>query len=211
MKRAFLFSGGIVAIVVGVFALAYLTSAAGNKFPFTGEGTVQARDEAGGKLKVHFTKMSERAASLWLGAVIEVRIGGAKIYKKDDKGKLKRIKLGNLAIGDRVKVKGNVKTDDRFVASTVTHVDTSFSMKGALKNFNRTTRRMTVDVTTTNYKSSRYKDKTVEFTFGENTRFYTQGVGKSMEDVTASEQKVEVRGKEVGTTLEATYMNENVK
>lgn len=211
MKRAFLFSSGITAIVVGVFTLAYVTSAATTKFTFKGEGTVQEHDFSGKNIKIYFTKLSERAQSLGLGKALDVSVGTTKIYKKDAKGKLKRVKQGNLGIGDRISIWGSVKSDDRFVASRIEWVDTAFVMKGTLKTFNRTTRVMTVDVTSSTYRSSRYNGKTVSFTFSEATKYFTQGVGKTMEDVTATDQKVQVEGKEVGTDLEVTLMNENVK
>lgn len=211
MKRAFLFSGGITAILVGVFSVAFLTTAAATKFAFKGEATVREHDLAGKNMRVNFTKLSERARPLGLGVSLDVSVGGAKFYKKGSDGKVRRVKQGNIAVGDRVSISGAVKSDDRFVASRVDWVDTGFTMKGTLKTFNRTIRQMTIDVSSSTYKSDRYKGKTVTFTFSEATKFYTQGVGKSMEDVTASDQKVEVRGKEVNTDLEVTYMNENVR
>ncbi len=210
MKRAFLFSSGITAIIVGVFSLAYLTAASTNKFAFKGEGTVQEHDFAGKNMRIFFTKMSERAQALGLGASLDVSVGSAKITKKGADGKLKRVKQGNIAVGDRVTVHGNVKSDDRFVAAKVEWVDTNFVMTGKLRTFDAKNRRMTVDVTTSTYKSSRYKDKTVLFVFSDATKFYTRGKSKQLDDVTASDQKVRVEGKEVGTDLEATSMNENI-
>lgn len=211
MKRAFLFSSGIAAILAGVFSLAFLATAAATRFPFKGEATVIEQDIAGKNMRANFTKLSERARPLGLGVALDVSVGGAKFYKKGADGKVRRVKQGNIAVGDRVQISGTVRSDDRFVASRVDWVDTGFTMKGTLKTFNRTLRRMTIDVSSSTYKSERYKGKTVTFVFSEATKFYSQGTGKSMEDVTASDQKVEVRGKEVNTELEVTYMNENVQ
>ena len=47
MKKALLFSSGITGIVVGVFALAYLTSAATTKYSFSGRGIAREHDFAG--------------------------------------------------------------------------------------------------------------------------------------------------------------------
>ena len=210
MKRAFLFSSGITAIIVGVFALAYLTSAGVSQFTFTGQGTVKGHDVSGKTMDVYFTQLSERAQALGLGNVITVSVGSATLHKRAPDGTLRRVKQGNIAVGDRVTVRGSVRSNDRFVASRVEVVDTGFTMTGTLRTFSRTLRRMTVDVTTSTYKPTRYQSKTVEFIFSEATKFYTQGVGKSIEDVTASDQKVRVQGKEVGTELEVTSMNENV-
>lgn len=210
MKRAFLFSGGITAIVVGVFALAYLTSAATTKFPFKGEGTVQEHDFSGKNMRVYFTTMSERARALGLGTARDVSMGGAKIYKKDAKGKLQRVKQGNIAVGDRVLVQGSVKSDDRFVSSKVEWIDTAFVMIGKLRTFEIGNRRMTIDVSSSTYRPARYNGKVVSFIFSEATKFYTRGKGKELYDVTASDQKVRVEGKEVGTDLEVTSMNENI-
>lgn len=210
MKRAFLFSSGLTAIVVGVFALAYLTSAAGVQFPFKGEGTVQEHDFSGKNMRIYFTKMSERARTLGLGTARDVSVSTAKIYKKDAQGKLRRVKQGNIAVGDRVTIEGTVRTDDRFVASTVEWVDTAFTMTGTLKTFEIGNRRMTIEVKTATYRPARYNGKTVAFIFSEATKFYSRGKGKELYDVTASDQKVRVTGKEVGTDLEVTSMNENV-
>ena len=210
MKRAFLFSSGVTAVIVGVFALTYLTSATTIKFPFTGEGIVQEQDFAGKNMRIYFTKMSERAQALGLGTSRDVSVGNAKITKKDAKGKLHRVKQGNIAVGDRVTVRGTVRSDDRFVAAAVQFVDTTFVMVGKLKTFSASGRTMTVDVSSSTYRSSRYVDKTVTFIFSGLTKFYTRGVSKPLDDVTASDQKVRVEGKEVGTDLELTSMNENI-
>ncbi|MDP3685818.1 MAG: hypothetical protein Q8R32_03225 [bacterium] len=210
MKRAFLFSSGITAIIVGVFALAYLTSAGVSPVAFTGQGTVRGNTVGEATMDMNFTQLSERAQALGLGNLIAVRVSSATFHKRAADGTLRRIKQGNIAVGDRVTVRGTVRSNDRFVASRIEVVDTGFVMTGKLRTFNRTLRRMTVDVTTSTYKSARYKDKTVELIFSEATKYFTQGVGKSMEDVTASDQKVRVQGREVGTDLEVTSMNENV-
>lgn len=210
MKRAFLFSSGITAIIVGVFALAYLTSAGSSQFAFTGQATVRGNTVGDATMNMNFTQLSERAQALGLGNLIGVRVSSATFHKRAADGTLRRIKQGNIAVGDRMSVRGTVRSNDRFVASRIEVVDTGFVMTGKLRTFNRALRRMTVDVTTSTYKSARYKDKTVEFIFSEATQYFTQGVGKSMEDVTASDQKVRVQGKEVGTDLEVTSMNENV-
>ena len=210
VKRAFLFSGGITAIIVGVFAIAYLTSAGSSQFTFTGQGTVRGHTVSGKTTDVYFTKLSERAQALGLGNVIAVSVGNATFHKRAADGTLRRVKQGNIGVGDRVTVRGTVTSNDRFVASRVEVVDTGFVMTGKLRTFSRTLSRMTVDVTTSTYKPTRYQGKTVEFIFSEATKFYTQGVGKPIDDVTASDQKVRVQGKEVGTDLEATSMNENV-
>lgn len=209
MRRAFLFSSGIVAILVGVFSLAYLTSAATTKYKFNGVGTVISHDFDRKLININFTKMSKDAADLALGNAHDVRVGGAKLYKKNAKGKLVRVKQGNFVSGDRVKVEGAVKSDDTFHATRVELEDTSFTMTGKLRAFDRTLRRITIDVETSTYKSSRYKDKQVIFSYAPDiAKFYTRGKSKSVEDVTASDQKVRVEGKEVGTTLDVTSMNE---
>lgn len=211
MKRAFLFSSGVTAVIVGVFALTYLASATTTKFPFTGEGTVKEQDLVGKNMRIYFTKMSDQAQALGLGVALDVSVGNARIFKKDAKGKLRRVKQGNIPVDDRVTVRGTVRSDDRFVASRVEYVDTSFAMVGKLKTFERGNRRMTIEVSSSTYRSSRYNGKTVAFIFSGATKFYTQGISKQLDDVTASDQKVRVEGKEVGTDLEVTSMNENVR
>lgn len=208
MKRALLFSSGITGIVVGVFALAYLTSAATTKFSFTGEGTVQENDFAGKNVRVYFTKISERAEALGLGKAVDVSVGGAKIYAKDANGKLSRIKQGNIPVGGRVTVRGAVKSDDRFVASVVERREQSFIMEGKLRTYSAGNREMTMEITKTNYKTARYLGKTVRFIFSDATKFYSQGTSKQKDEVNANDQKARVEGKEVGTDLEVSSINE---
>jgi len=208
MKRALLFSSGITAIIVAVFSLAYLTSAATTKFTFKGEGTAQEHDFAGKNMRVYFTKISEAAETLGLGKAVDVSVGGAKIYAKDANGKLRRIKQGNIPIGGRVTVRGSVKSDDRFVASVVERREQSFIMEGKLRTYSSGNREMTVEITKTNYKSTRYLGKTVRFIFSSATKFYSRGSSKQMDEVSANDQIVRVEGKEVGTDLEVSSINE---
>lgn len=208
MRRAFLFSSGITAIVVGVFTLAYLTSAATTKFSFTGEGTVQEHDFGGKNMRVYFTRLSESAKTLGLGTALDVSVGGAKIYARDARGKLARIKQGNVPIGGRVTVRGTVKSDDRFVASVIERQNTSFTMEGKLRTYSASLNEMTLEITKSNYKSARYLGKTVRFIFSDATKFYSRGASKQKDEVNANDQKVRVEGKEVGTDLEVSSMNE---
>lgn len=208
MKRALLFSSGMTGIVVGVFALAYLTSAATTKFPFKGEGTVQEHDFAGKNMRIYFTKISERAEALGLGKALDVSVGGARIVTKDASGKLRNIRQGNIPVGGRVTVQGSVKSDDRFVASLVERQSTSFSMEGKLRTYSASGREMTVEITKSNYKSARYLGKTVRFIFSDATKFYSRGAEKQRDQVNANDQNVRVEGEEVGTSLEVSSMNE---
>jgi len=212
MKRALLFSSGITAIVVGVFALAYLTSAATTKFSFTGRGIVQEHDFSGKNMRLNFTQLSERAKDLGLGKSLDVSAGNAKFYKKDAKGKLRRVKQGNVAVGDEVSLRGSVKSDDRFVASRIVVIDTSFVMKGKLRTYSASSRQMTVDVDTSNFRSSNYVNNIVPFVFSSSLKVYSGGKSKPFDDVTAADQRVQVDGKLVNNTdLEVTAMYEKVK
>lgn len=208
MRRAFLFSSGVVGIVVGVFALAYLTSAAA-RVTFTGEGTVQEHDFSGKNIRIHFTKMSA-SAEKFLGRSIDVGVSSAKIYAKDDQGKRKRVRQGNLPIGGRVTVKGTVKSDDRLLATTVTRQEGTFTMEGTLRTYSASRRDITIDVKTSNYKKSRYEGKdSVFFVFSDSTKVYGKtGSAKQLDEVTVNDQKVRVEGKEVGTQLEVSKLTE---
>ena len=210
MKQAFLFSSGITAIVVGVFALAYLTSAATTKYKFTGEGTVQEYDANGNNLRVYFTKISKKAEAVALGKAKDVRLGGARIYARDANDKLKRIKAGNIPIGTRVSVAGAVKSDDSLAATRVERLKNTFTMEGKLETYSSANRDLTITVKKTNYKSARYLNKTVRFIFppAPATKFYSRGVEKQADQVVANSQTIEVKGEEVGTDLEVTWMNE---
>lgn len=211
MKRAFLFSSGITAIVVGVFALAYLTSAATTKYPFSGRGIVREHDFAGKNMRVYFTHISEKARVLGLGSSFDVGMGSAKIYKRGSDGKLRRVRQGNVGVGDEVSLLGTVKSDDRFVASKVVAIDTAFVMKGKLKTYDAKNRRLTVEVSSSTYKPTIYNTKTVTFLFSSATKFYSRGVAKQLDEVTANDQKIRVEGKVVnGTDFEVTSLNENV-
>lgn len=211
MKRAFLFSGGITAIIVGVFALAYLTSAGVSQFVFTGRGIVREHDTNGKIMKVYFNQLSTKAEPLALGTVVNVSVGNATFEKKASDGTFRRIRQGNLGIGDEVSIRGTVRNNERFVASKVIAVDTTFVMTGILRTFSNAAKEMTIEVKSSNFKSSRYVGNTPRFIFSTATKFYTRGKSKSLDDVTASDQKVRVEGKVVnGTELEVTSMNENV-
>lgn len=211
MKRAFLFSSGITAIVVGVFTLAYLTSAATNKFPFTGRGIVREHDSAGKNMRVYFTQLSGDASNLALGTARDVSVGQAKMFKRDAKGKLGRVNQGNFGIGDEVSLQGMVRSDDRFVATKIIGLDTSFVMVGKLKTFDNSNNRMTIEVTSSTYRPSLHVKKILTFLVSKLTKFYSGGRDKPKDDVTASDQKVRVEGKVVnGTEFEVSSMNENV-
>jgi len=211
MKRAFLFSSGMAAIVAGVLALAYFTSAATTRFSFVGRGIVREHDFAGKNMRVDFTQLSERAKAIGLGAALDVSVGRAKFYKRGSDGKLRRINQGNIAVGDEVSLRGTVKSDDRFVAASVTAVDTTFVMKGKLRTYSAGSRTMTIDVTTSTYRPATYNGVTVSFIFSAATKFYSDGIEKQLDEVTASDQKVRVAGKRVGNAFfEVTSINENV-
>lgn len=211
MKRAFLFSSGITAIVAGVLALAYFTSAATTRFSFVGRGIVREHDFAGKNMRVDFTQLSERAKAIGLGASVDVSVGGAKFYKRGANGKLHRINRGNIAVGDEVSLRGTVKSDDRFVATYVTVVDTTFVMKGKLRTYSASSRTMTVDVDTSTYRPATYNKTLVSFIFSAATKFYSDGKEKQLDEVTASDQKVRAEGKRVSNTyFEVTSLYENI-
>ncbi len=211
MKRAFLFSGGITAIIVGVFTLAYLTSAGTSQFVFTGRGVVKGHDTNGKTIKIYFTQLSTKAEPIGLGTTVDVSVRNAKFEKKDANGVTRRINQLNLGVGSEVSIRGTVQNSERFVAATVTAVDTGFVMSGTLKTFSNAGKEMTIEVKSSNFRSGTYVGSTPRFIFSGNTKFYTKGKSKSAEDVTATDQKVRVEGKVVnGTDLEVTSVNENV-
>lgn len=211
MKRVFLFSGGILAIVMGVFALAYLTSAATTKFAFTGRGVVQEHDFSGKNMRVNFTQLSERAKAIGLGTSQDMSVGNTKFYKKDGKGTLRRIKQGNIAIGEEISLRGTVRSDDRFVASHITVIDTSFVMKGKLRTYSTSQNSMTVDIDTSNFRSSQYIGKVVTFSFPNTMKVFSRGQARALDEVIANDQKIQIEGKLIGNAfLEVTKLLDNI-
>lgn len=210
MKRALLFSSGIAAIVAGVLALAYMTTAAVATYSFSGRGIVQEQDLSGGQIRVHWTHLSARAAQTFLGSAVDLRVGRAQILTRKADGTTVRIRQGNIAVGDEVTVRGAVQSDTTLVASKVVREDRSFTMKGKLKTFENGNRRMTIDVSSSTYKSSRYNGRIVTFIFGGQTKFFSGGRAKDRQDVTAADQKVQVDGKVAGDDLEVYTVYENI-
>lgn len=211
MKRAALFSGAITAIIVAVFSLAYITASAANKFPFSGRGIVKSLRADHQAMNITFSQMSDRAKDLALGSTLEVQTNQAKIYKPDATGKLRRVRLGNIAAGDEVSVTGQVRSDDRFVANKIVARDRSFSIKGELLTYSYANKKMTVQVLSSTYRPKDFNGGVVTITFPGEVQFYHLGATVEPKDVTASNQKVRVDGKVTNTDeFEATKMWENI-
>jgi len=211
MKRAILFSGAITAIIVGVFSLAYLTAAAANKFPFVGRGIVKENNLATKTLNITFSHISPLAQELALGKTIEVHVGQAKLFKPNSAGTLKRVTQGNVAIGDEVSAIGNVRSDDRFVASKVTVRSRSFTIKGKLLTYDFGNKRMTVQVESSTYRPNDYNGGVVTIQFPATVNIFHLGASVEPKDVTATNQRVRVDGRVVNTDdFEATTMYENI-
>ncbi len=194
-KRTIFFSGVIITIIVGVFSLADFTAAASNTFPFVGRGMVKGNHPNEATLDVHFTHMSAQARALALGTIVTVNVGQATIQKPDARGRLVRVRQGNIAVGDEVSITGNVRSDDRFVARKVMIRKREFVMRGALKTFDYANHRLTVDVTSSSFRPTTYKNVPVTLQFTDATRFFSGGVAVSPRDVTATKQNVRLEGR----------------
>ncbi len=207
MKRALFFSGAITAIVVGVFTLAYITTAASTKASFVGRGIVRTNTLGQKTIDVHFSHLNAAAADLGLGKILTVSVSTAKILKGDAAGTLRRITQGNLAVGDEVSIVGKIRADGRFVAGKVVVRLRPFVIRGTLKTFNVANRRMTVDVTSSSYRPIAFKGGTVTIRFDTNLTVYSEGQRVEASDITAGNQTVRVEGTVVNTDeFEATTM-----
>jgi hypothetical protein len=119
MKQAVLFSGAILAIIIGVFALAYFTTSSVNAFPFAGEGVVLEHRLSEKILSIRPTTLSALARPIARDGAIDVYVGLANILKTNSTGNTVALSLGAVPLGTRVAVTGNVRIDNRFVARTV--------------------------------------------------------------------------------------------
>lgn len=212
MKRSLLFSGAITAILVGVFALAYLTAAASTKFPFSGRGIVTANNTLQKTVSVHFSHLNTLARDLGLGKVIEVSTKQAKIYKPNTASALQRVSPGKVVVGDEVSLTGVVRTDDTFVANKVVIRNRSFVITGTLKTYNYPNRQMQVDVKTSSYRPNDFKNGTVTIRFTQNAlKTYSNTTAIEPSNVKADNQNVRVEGFVVNTDeFQATTLTENI-
>lgn len=199
MKRALLFSAAMSGILIGVFSLAYLTTAAANKFPFTGRAIVKGNHATTKSLDLNFSHLNALARELGLGKTIEVHVGQAKMYKPDASGVLHRITQGNIAIGEEISVHGNVRTDDRFVARKVVVRNRTFSIVGTLKTYDFANKQLKVDVASSTYRPTAFKNGTVTMRFTPMLTIYDGTTLVEPQDLTARNQKIRVEGTVVNT------------
>ncbi len=184
MRKIFL--GSFVCL--GLLLLAAGASTA-DKYPFALQGNVKEVNTDQNTLTVEIKTTSAMINSM-KGERKDIKLYvNTKIYKTG-----KRIKLGNVVVGDRVSVKGVVKSDNSLVAKTITVQDMRFEVRGKIVEVNTGSNQVKVNVVRSTYKPKTYKGKDITFDYDDNTVILIRG--KVVEEGRlANDQKIYLKGK----------------
>lgn len=211
VKQAMIFSSTITAIIVGVFSVAFITANASNIYSFTGRGIVSDNDLNEKTIRVSFKQISKQAENLVSGGEpVTIRVNQAKIYKTNAAGKLLKLQQSNVDTGVEVIVSGLVKSDNSFSANKVTINPRKFKIRGKLIAINRDNMRMTIEVSASSYRSTKFIGTTVDMSYTPRLIVTNSNGGtKKFEKLEALNQRVTVDGSVVGDDqLEAIKIND---
>jgi len=175
-------------VCLGLLLFATKVNAA-DKYPFLLQGNVKEVNTEQNTLTVEIKTTSAMISSL-NGEKKDIKLyAHTKIYKTG-----KRIKVGNVVVGDRVSVKGVVKSDDSLVAKKIVVQDMRFEVRGKIVEVSTSNNQVKVNVARSTYKPRTYKGKDVTFDYDENTIILIRGKVVE-EDRLEVDQKIFLKGK----------------
>lgn len=195
-----LLGGGVVSLVAVLALVAIGSTAASTTYEFIARGIVMT---GGSDLNIYFTHTSPLAESDLAGNRKDISVSTAKIYQwtRDAKGKLykKPVKSSSLKPGQEVVVKGSKRSNETFAANWVVINDKSFTINGKLTarkldTGSKDTGSITVQVVNSTYKSAALVGKDVEMRIDGATQISALGKTKQLDEVTAANQSVRVKG-----------------
>jgi hypothetical protein len=201
MKKSFIVGGALVAVLgLTVWATA-AQAASSNKFSFVARGIITDVDESNKTFKMDVTKVDGKRAKEDLeGKNVEFTVGSPVKVVKVAGGKDKAGTYHNFAIGQEVGVKGLAKQDDTYVISFARIEDRSFTVIGLLKEINHDNKTMKVLLHSSSYKPTWYKKGTeIIMVYTDDSVFRDKNGNIVFGDVSADDQRVQVKGKLVGT------------
>lgn len=211
VKQAMIFSSTITAIIAGVFSMAFVTTNASSRYTFTGRGIVSNNNLNEKTIRVSFKQISKQAESLVSnGEPVTINVNQAKFYKVNAAGKLLSLNQNSVDEGVEVIVSGSVRPDNSFSASKVTINVRKFKMHGKLIAMNKDQTKMTIEVSASNYRPTKFVGATVDISY--NPRLIVtnnNGETKKVDKLDALNQRVIVDGTVTGDdNLEAIKIND---
>jgi hypothetical protein len=196
VKQAVIFSSTITAIIVGVFSIAFVTANASSRYTFSGRGIVSVNNLNEKTIRVSFKQISKQAASLVSGGEpVTINVNQAKVYKTNAAGKLLKLQQKNIDEGVEVIVSGAVRADNTFTASKVTINVRKFKMHGKLIALNKDQTKMTIEVSASNYRPTKFVGTTAIISYTPRLIVTNSNGGtKKVDKLEALNQRVTIDG-----------------
>lgn len=208
-KHYSVFMSILTTVFVIVFSLAFVTANAANRYKFSGQGIVSENNIGEKYIRVSFKQISKQAENLVSGGPVTIRVNQASVFKPNAAGSLLKLKQENIGIGMMVTVTGSVKSDYTLSASKVTIVQRKFKVRGKLVGLDKDQNRMTVEVSASNYRPTKYVGKTININFTDRLSVLHSGGEKDIDSVEPLNQRVIIDGNIVGDdTFEAVQMTD---
>jgi len=191
--------------------MAFVTANASNRYTFTGRGIVSENNLDEKTIRVSFKQISKQAEGLISGGEpTTIRVHQANISKINAAGELVKTTQSNIDTGVEVIVSGAVKADNSFSASKVTINPRKFKIHGKLIAINKEQMSMTLEVSASNYKPTKFVGTVTNITYTPRLIVTNSNGGtKKVDKLEPVNQRVTIDGNVIGDDqLEAIKIND---